>query len=149
MADDIAYWIGDKMGLPFNHSRYVRVYRNGTLHYRIDYDMEVPDRSIAKDWFGGGGVDDTLYKIAGWFEYDDGNGGGTGSLIWSTLQKKPSSAPPFKTAAYRFNWLSHPGGKTADDYSLIFNLAAAANGRKRTTRSTGSRRSRSSSRSTT
>jgi hypothetical protein len=127
MAGDMAYWVSEKLGLPFNHARYVRVYRNGALHYRIDYDLEVPDRSIAKDWFGGGGLDDTLYKIAGWFEYDDNNGGGTSSVIWSTAQKKPTTAPPFKTGAYRFNWQPHPGGKTANDYSLLFNLIAGAN----------------------
>lgn len=127
MADDMSYWIADRMGLPFNHARYVRVYRNGTLHYRIDYDLEVPDRSIARDWFGGGGLDDTLYKVAGWFEYDESNGNGTSSLQWATFQKRPSSAPPFKTAAYRFNFQAHPGGRTANDYSLIFNLVAAAN----------------------
>jgi hypothetical protein len=126
MAGAMGYWIAEKMGLPFNNSRYVRLYRNGTLHYRIDYDLEVPDRSIAKDWFGGGGLDDTLYKIAGWFEYDDNNANGTASLQWSTIAKKPTSAPPFKTAAYRFNFQPHPGGKTANDYSLIFNLSAAA-----------------------
>jgi hypothetical protein len=126
MADDISYWIGEKLGLPFNHARYIRLYRNGALHYRLDYDIEVPDRSVAKDWFGGGGLDDTLYKIAGWFEYDDSNGGGSGSLIWSSFQKKPSTAPPYKTAAYRFNFQSHPGGKTANDYSLIFNLISAS-----------------------
>lgn len=127
MADDISYWIAEKMGLPFNHARYVRVYRNGVLHYRIDYDLEVPDRSIAKDWFGGGGLDDTLYKIAGWFEYDDSNGNGTAGVRWSTLEKRPANAPPFKTAAYRFNWQPHPGGKTANDYSFLFNLVAGAN----------------------
>ncbi|HEY6227863.1 MAG TPA: CotH kinase family protein, partial [Verrucomicrobiae bacterium] len=127
MADDISYWIAEKMGLPFNHARYVRVYRNGALHYRIDYDLEVPDRSIAKDWFGGGGLADTLYKIAGWFEYDDSNNNGTASLVWSTLQKKPATAPPFKTGAYRFNWQPHPGGRTANDYSVLFNLVAGAN----------------------
>jgi hypothetical protein len=127
MADDVAYWIGEKLGLPFNHARYVRVYRNGALHYKIDYDLEVPDRSIAKDWFGGGGLADTLYKIAGWFEYDDSDGGGTSSLIWAQMQNKPSTAPPFKMGAYRFNWQSHPGGSTANDYRLLFNITAAAN----------------------
>jgi regulation of enolase protein 1 (concanavalin A-like superfamily) len=127
MADDVAYWIGEKMGVPFNHARYVRVYRNGSLHYKIDYDLEVPDRSIAKDWFGGGGLDDTLYKIAGWFEYDDNANNGTSSLIWANFQKKPTTAPPYKTASYRFNFQPHPGGKTANDYSLLFALVAGAN----------------------
>lgn len=126
MAVDVSYWIAERLGLPRNNCRYVRVYRNGALHYPVDYDMEVPDRSIAKDWYGGGGVDDTLYKIAGWFEYDDSNNGGTGSLIWASAQKKPATGP-LKTAAYRFNWQSHPGGTTANDYSLIFNMVEAAN----------------------
>ncbi len=127
MAGDVSYWISEKLGLPFNHARYVRVYRNGALHYPLDYDLEVPDRSIARDWFGGGGLDDTLYKIAGWFEYDDNISGGTSSLVWAGFGKKPTSAPPYKTASYRYNWQSHPGGVTSNDYSLLFNLITAAN----------------------
>lgn len=127
MADDMAYWVAEKMGVSFNHARYARLYRNGSLHYRLDYDVEVPDRSIAKDWFGGGGLDDTLYKIAGWFEYDDSNTSGTGSLQWATGAKKPANAPPYKTAAYRFNFQPHPGGRTADDYSVLFNIITGMN----------------------
>lgn len=126
MAAQMAYWISGQMGLPYNNSRWARVYRNGTLHYPLDYDMEVPDRSIARDWFGGGGLADTLYKIAGWFEYSDSNSGGTSSLIWSTFTKKPGVAPPYKTAAYRFNWQSHPGGRTVHDYSMLFNMITGA-----------------------
>lgn len=127
MADDMAYWIGEKLGIPFNHSSYIRLYRNGTLHYPVDYDVEVPDRSIAKDWFGGGGVDDALYKISGWFEYDNTDSNGSQSLVWATFQKKPASAPPFRLGAYRFNWLVHPGARTANDFTRIFALVAAAN----------------------
>ncbi|HUS34207.1 MAG TPA: lamin tail domain-containing protein [Verrucomicrobiae bacterium] len=127
MAAQMAYWISGQMGLPYNNTRWTRVYRNGALHYPLDYDMEVPDRSVARDWFGGGGLQDTLYKIAGWFEYSDANSGGTSSLIWSTFSKKPAAAPPYKMAAYRYNWQSHPGGKTANDYSYLFNMITAAN----------------------
>lgn len=133
MAGDVAYWMSGQLGLPFSHSHYVRLYRNGTLHYPLDYDIEIPDRAFARDWRGGGGLDDTLYKISGWFEYDDGNANGPGSLVWATLQKKPTTAPPYKVAAYRFNWLPHPGGRTANDYSLIINLVAAANATDRVT----------------
>src|SRR5262249_48718734 len=94
MAGDVSYWIGGQLGLPLNHSHYIRLYRNGSLQIPVSYDIEVPDRSIAKDWFGGGGLDDSLYKISGWFEYDDSNNNGVGSLLWATFDKKPSSAPP-------------------------------------------------------
>lgn len=126
MAGAAAYWMAEQMGLPFSHTRYTRLYRNGILHYPVDYDIEVPDRSIAKDWYGGGGLDDTLFKISGWFEYDDSNGNGPGSLVWASFQKKPGTAPPYKQAAYRFNWLPHPGGRTANNHTLIFNLITAA-----------------------
>ncbi len=133
MADDVSYWMAGQMGLPFSHSHYMRLYRNGALHYPVDYDIEVPDRSIAKDWFGGGGLDDTLFKISGWFECDDSNGNGPTSLVWASFQKKPVTAPPYKLAAYRFNWQPHPGARTANDYSLIYNLLTAANATDRIT----------------
>lgn len=127
MADDMALWIASQMGIPYLHSHYFRLFKNGTPHNNVDYDIEYPNRVIAKDWFGGGGLDDTLYKIAVWFEYDDSNGNGTGSTVGATFDKKPSTAPPYKLGAYRWNWQPHPGGRTVNDYSLIFNMISAAN----------------------
>lgn len=126
MADDMSLWIGSQLGLPYLHSHYIRLYRNGAPHNNVDYDLEYPNRQIAKDWFGGGGVDDTLDKIAIWFEFDDGNGSGTSSTVGATFDRKPA-APPLKLGAYRWNWQPHPGGRTANNYSQIFNLILAAN----------------------
>ena len=127
MADDVANWIGEALGLPYSHSHYMRLYRNGTLHYPVSYDIEVPDRAMARDWFGGGGLEDTLYKMSGWFEYNDSNDNGPGSLVWAGFQKKPATAPPFKLAAYRFNWLIHPGSGSANNYASLYELLRAAN----------------------
>ncbi|HYE33253.1 MAG TPA: lamin tail domain-containing protein [Methylomirabilota bacterium] len=127
MATDTAYWMASELNVPFNHSHYVRLYRNGSLQYPVSYNRETPSRGTADDWFGGGGLDDTLYKIAIWFEFDDNNGNGTSARLDATFSKKPTTAPPFKQAAYRWNWQSHPGGRTFNSYQVLFDLIAAAN----------------------
>ncbi|MGN6386932.1 MAG: lamin tail domain-containing protein, partial [Verrucomicrobiota bacterium] len=129
MKGDISGWIGEKLGIPFLHSHYMRLFRNGSQHRGgegggIIYDLEQPNRSMAKSWFGGGGVQDDLYKIAVWFEFGDDNGGF--SATGASLERFVSGGA-YKLARYRYNWQIRPDSPTASDYSSIFNLIAAAN----------------------
>ncbi|MEW6155931.1 MAG: lamin tail domain-containing protein [Verrucomicrobiota bacterium] len=124
MLGDVSAWIGSQMSIPYLHSHYMRLFRNGTQFREIMYDLEQPDRSLAADWFGGGDNEDEFYKIAIWFEFQDDNN--SFSATQATLQRFPGSGP-FRLARYRWNWQPRPGGNTANEYTPIFNLAAAAN----------------------
>jgi hypothetical protein len=128
MKGDVSSWIGEKMGIPFLHAHYMRLYRNGS-QYRatqgggVLYDLEQPNRYQAESWFGGGGVQDDLYKIAVWFEFADDNSGFNATS--ATLQKYVSGGQ-YKLARYRYNWQIRPDAPTASDYSSLFNLITAA-----------------------
>ncbi len=133
MKGDLAGWVGEQMGIPFLHSHYMRLYRNGaTTPYReVMYDMEQPSRAFAKSWFGGGGIKDDLYKIAMWFEFDDSNS--NFSNTGATLQNFVSNGQ-YKLARYRWNWQLRASTGTANDYTNLFTLVAAANSATERTR---------------
>lgn len=124
MKGDVANWVAEQMGIPFLHSHYIRLFINGGQFQDVLYDLEQPNRSMAKSWFGGGGVNDALYKIAVWFEFDDANGqfGATGASLERFL-----SNGILDLGRYRYNWQLRPDGDSANDYSGVFNLVNAIN----------------------
>src|SRR6185436_9181277 len=125
MAGDMSAWIGGLLGVPYLHAHYMQLYRNGGQFREVLYDLEQPNKYHAQNWFGGGGTRDDLYKIAVWFEFDDGNGGF--SATSATFEKFPSSAPPYRLPRYRWNWQIRPDSPTVNDLSSLFNLVSAAN----------------------
>lgn len=124
MKTDVSGWIGQQLGIPYLHSHFMRLYRNGGRYRDIMHDMEQPNRYFAQSWFGGGGVKDDLFKIAIWFEFDDNNG--SFSSTGATLQRFLTGGE-YRLARYRWNWQIRPSTDTANDYSSIFNLVTAAN----------------------
>ncbi len=124
MKGDVSGWIGQQLDIPFLHSHYLRLYRNGGLFREVLYDLEQPNSDYAHAWFGGGDPGDQLYKIAVWFEFADDNSNfqSTGA----TLERFLSSGV-LKPARYRWNWQLRPSGTTATDLQPIFNLVTAAN----------------------
>ncbi len=124
MLTDVANWVAEKMGVPFLHSHYLRLYKNGSLFRNVIIDMEQPNGYFAKSWFGSEGVKDDLFKISVWFEFDDGN---TGFTPTGATLERFLSGTAYKLARYRWNWQLRPSIDTANDYTAIFNLVAAAN----------------------
>jgi len=124
MKTDVAGWLGEQMAIPFLHNHFMRLYRNGNLVREVMLDMEQPNRYYAQSWFGGGGVKDDLFKIAIWFEFDDGNSSFSSTI--ATFERFLSNGL-YKLARYRWNWQLRPSTETANDYSTLFNLITAAN----------------------
>lgn len=124
MAGDVSAWIGQRLGIPYLHSHYMRLYRNGSRFREILYDLEQPNRDYAEAWFGGGQAGDELYKIAVWFEFADDNS--NFQATGATLQRFLSGGD-YKLARYRWNWQIRPSTGTVNDLSSIFNLVTAAN----------------------
>jgi hypothetical protein len=122
MKTDVSGWVGYELGIPFLHSHYMRLYRNGARFRDIVMDMEQPNRYYAQSWFGGTDLKDDLFKIALWFEFDDSNSGFTPT--GASLARFPSTGP-LRLARYRWNWQIRPSTETANDYSTVFNLVNA------------------------
>ncbi|HTI70104.1 MAG TPA: lamin tail domain-containing protein [Candidatus Limnocylindria bacterium] len=124
LRNQVSEWIAKEMGIPLLHSHYMRLFRNGNLHYNVSQDEEIPSRSYAADWFSSDNEAD-LYKIAFWFEFQDDNSnfGATGA----TLEQFTTDGGAYKLARYRWNWQTRDFGGTANNYTNIFNLVTAAN----------------------
>ncbi|MBI4660554.1 MAG: lamin tail domain-containing protein [Verrucomicrobia bacterium] len=124
MRGDVSAWVGSQMGIPYLHSHFIRLYRNGAIFRSILYDLEQPNRDYARSWFGGNDATDDLYKVSVWFEFQDDNN--SFAATGATLERFLSGGT-FKLGRYRWNWQQRPGTDTANNYTNIFNLAAAAN----------------------
>src|SRR4030095_12010321 len=116
-------WIGTRFGIPYLHSHYIRVYRNGNQHQNVSEDLEQPNSYFAESWFPSGGEGD-LHKVAVWFEFNDDNSGF--NPIGATLERF-TSAGALKPARYRWNWQRRPKDGTANNLTNLFELVAAAN----------------------
>jgi hypothetical protein len=116
-------WIGKSMGIPYLHSHFMQLYRNGSQHENVSQDEEFPSGYAAKSWFPDGGSGD-LYKIAVWFEFQDNNS--TFNNVNASLDSIKSGGN-YKLARYRWNWQTRGFGGTENNYTNIFNLVAVAN----------------------
>ena len=124
LRNQVTTWIGKQMGIPYLHSHYILVWRNGGLQYGVSQDEENPSGEYAKNNFPSASEGD-LYKIAIWFEFDDDNSN-FGSVS-STLESFTTTGNAYKLARYRFNWQTRGYGGTANNYTNVFNLVKAAN----------------------
>lgn len=124
IRSQLAAWLAQKLGIPYLHANYTRLYRNGGAVQSISEDLEVPNRSYINRWFPEGGRAD-FYKMGVWFEFRDnpGNFDATGL----TLQRFTTVGGVPKLARYRWNWQRRPDGGTSNNYTNVFDLVDAAN----------------------
>jgi len=121
--EQMSFWIGRKLGVPWLHRRYVRLYRNGGLTRNLLEDSEEPDGEFTEYWFGETGNGE-LFKIEDWFEFDDS---GTGfSNTDARLEEYITSNGAYKTARYRWSWRKRAVDRSANDYSSLFQLVSVA-----------------------
>ena len=124
LRGQVADWICRSLGLPFLHRHYVQGYRNGGQLHTILEDMEDPNGYYANSWFPDG-QDGDLYKIAVWFEFSDDNA--TFSSTSATLQSFKSTGASYRLGRYRWNFQRRPNDGTANNYTNLYDLVAAAN----------------------
>ena len=120
----VTSWIARRMGLPYLYAHPIRVWRNGGLHRNISEDLEQPNNHYAEARFPGTEEGD-LYKIAIWFEFDDGNGGF--SSLGANLSEFKNPDGSYRLGRYRYNFQTRGFNRSANNYSNLFNLARAAN----------------------
>ncbi len=124
LRNQLSMWIGRQMEIPYLHSHYMQLYRNGGQVYSISQDEEFPNGDFVKSWFPADEEGDH-YKIAIWFEFNDDNSGFGGA--GATLQEFKTTGGAYKLARYRYNWQTRGYQGTVNNYSNIFNLAKAVN----------------------
>ncbi len=124
LRNQLCGWIGKELGIPYLHSHYMQVWRNGGQFYNLTQDEEVPTADYAKAWFPSSDEGDH-YKIAVWFEFQDDNS--TFAATGATLESFKTTGGAYKLPRYRFNWQTRGYQGTANNYTNIFDLVAAAN----------------------
>ncbi|HTH46518.1 MAG TPA: lamin tail domain-containing protein [Candidatus Limnocylindria bacterium] len=124
LRSQLSSWLGKQMGIPYLHSHYMQLWRNGGQFYNLTQDEETPTGDYAQHWFPSSDEGD-FYKIAIWFEFQDDNSNFNG--VSATLEPFKTTGGVYKLARYRFNWQTRGYGGTANNYTNIFNLVTAAN----------------------
>ncbi|MBI2948881.1 MAG: lamin tail domain-containing protein [Verrucomicrobia bacterium] len=122
--EQTAYWIAAQLGLPFNYQRNINLFVNGVRRGRIFEDSQIPNSEVVEEWFPGDD-DGELYKIAGWFEFDDN--ASNFQTTWTTLQRFTTTGGAKKLARYRWNWQRRGAELSTSNYTNLFNLVDAVN----------------------
>lgn len=124
IRSQLAAWFGQQLGIPYLHAHYLRLYVNGNLFREVNEDLEQPDHDYARRWFPDADEGD-LYKIAVWFEFDDGNS--SFQSTGATIQRFTTLNGEYKLARYRWNWQRRSIDGDATNYRQILDLATVLN----------------------
>ncbi|MFO1458442.1 MAG: lamin tail domain-containing protein [Verrucomicrobiota bacterium] len=124
MRGQIANWMARRLGIPYLHGHYMRLYVNGSQYSNVMEDLAQPNNDLAEGFFPAAGTGD-LYKVAIWFEFNDDDNGF--QPVQATTQAFSSPGQGLKLARYRWNWQTRGWLGTANNYTNIFNLIQAAN----------------------
>lgn len=124
MRGQVANWMAYELGIPFLHSHYLQLYRNGSQFANVSEDLEQPNTYYAERWFPEGGEGD-LYKVSVWFEFDDNNSGFNATS--ATMQNFTTLGGAQKLARYRWNWQRRSNDGDANNYGQLLDLMTLAN----------------------
>lgn len=122
--EETSYWIAAQLGLPFNYQRNVHLFVNGVRRGRIFEDSQIANSEFLSEWMPEDDEGD-LFKIAGWFEFDDAASGF--QTTWATLQPFVTTGGKKKLARYRWNWQKRGSEVSTSDYTNLFELVDAVN----------------------
>ncbi len=126
VQEQMAYWIADRMGLPFSFRHFIRLSVNGVTDMQRGGVFEAiiqPARDFVRAW-SPGDSDGDFYKIDRAFEFSD-----TGSRIadpMPTLEVFNGADGEKKKARYRWNWLRR-SYDSADSFTNLFEWVDAMN----------------------
>ncbi len=131
IQEQMAYWIADRMNLPFSYRHHIRLHVNGVTDMQRGGVFEAviqPAGDFLKQW-SDGDSDGDFYKIDRAFEFNDSN-----SLVASPepqlqLFQTPdleNGGTKKKTERYRWTWLKRSYDSVLD-YTNLFVLVDALN----------------------
>lgn len=128
--EQIAYWMGDQLGVPSLRRRFVHLFVNGLRRGKIYEDCQKPDRDVLRQFYPDDENGD-LFKLDDGFEFDDSattftrdNGDPA-----ATLENFTTTGGLKKTARYRWHWRKRAETGSVHDYASLFALVEAANAR--------------------
>jgi hypothetical protein len=124
-AEQTAFWIGRKLGAPYMHRRYIRLFFNGQQRSEVYEDVQQPNAEVVSEFF----PDDdngSLHKIEDWFEFNDTGDNMLGNVD-ATLQNFTTTGGAKKTARYRWTWRPRATREAANAFTNLFALVDALN----------------------
>ncbi len=131
IQEQMAYWIAERMNVPFSHRYFIRLTVNGVTDLQRGGVFEAalqPGSDFLKQWSPGDDAGD-FFRIDRAFEFND-----TGSLIADpepqlllyTTPDLVNGGRKKKTEKYRWYWLKRSFA-SANDYTSVFAMADALN----------------------
>lgn len=126
LQEQMAYWMADKMGLPFSHRYTIRLYVQGVSDMARGTVFEAVNQP-AGDFLDAWVPEDSegdFYKIDRAFEFNDA--GGLVADPQPRLQSYTTLDGAKKKARYRWMWLKRSTA-SANNYTNIFHLVDALN----------------------
>jgi hypothetical protein len=123
--EQVAYWMAQQLGLPYNYRRYVHMYVNGNRRGTIYEDTQQPNSEAIREFFPED-TDGDLHKIEDWFEFGDIPSNHEFNVD-ATLQNFTTTGGAKKLARYRWNWRKR-ATDAPNNYTNFFRLVDAVNG---------------------
>lgn len=119
------YWFLDQYGLPNHYRRFIHLHINGVRRGTIYNDTQRPNSDSIAEWY----PDDTegeLFKLNPWYEANAAGAINAAAFVAPQLTNRTTTGGVTKTAYYRFAWLPRAIQGSANNYSNLFALIAAA-----------------------
>ncbi len=123
-AEQAAYWIIRKLGNPYMHRRFVRLFFNAQQRQVLYEDACQPSGDTVAQFFPDDN-DGNLHKVEDWFEFDDSGDNKLGNID-AVLNNYTTAGGAKKTARYRpiFRPRSYD---SANEWTNLFALVDAMN----------------------
>ena len=131
IQEQMAYWLADRMDLPFSHRHFIRLHVNGVTDMQRGGVFEAafqPGGDYLEVWEDGDS-DGDFYKIDRAFEFGDGGGliaDPQPRMQLYTTTDPTTGATIKKTERYRWTWMKR-AYDSALDFTNVFVLADALN----------------------
>lgn len=120
----MSFWIGDQLGVPFSHTRYIQVYVNGIRRGLVYTDSQQPNGEYMSSWFPEADRGE-IFKIDDWFEFNTAVEREFNRD--ARLEAYPTRQGGLTQTRYRWNWERKSNRGLDDDYSSLINLVEVLN----------------------
>jgi hypothetical protein len=124
-GEQTSFWMMRKVGTPYMHRRYIRLFFNGQQRSVVYEDGQQPNAEVVSEFYPGADSGN-LHKVEDWFEFAD-NGDTMLGHVDATLQNFTTTGGAKKTARYRWNWRPRATSECGHAFTNLFRLVDAMN----------------------